>query len=175
MAEDIRLENDEVKNEIPIFSEASGCQLCLKKLSKYTCPRCNVKYCSLECYRSRKHIQCSETFYKKCVMDTLQRDTADSHEKRKMVEILKRFEKKETEENLGDDGLISGEDLEERLEGLNLDKDTEKIWEKLTADEKREFQQAVDDGYIGSLVDTWVPWWITRDSRWVIMGMSSSR
>ena len=164
MAEDIRLKDDEVKSEIPIFSGNSGCQLCLKKLSKYTCPRCNVKYCSVECYRSRKHVQCSETFYKKCVMDTLQGDTIEGHEKRKMMEILKRFEKEEAEESLEDEGFVPGENLEERLEGLNLDRDTEKIWEKLTTDEQREFQQAVDDGFIGSLINTWIPWWITRDS-----------
>jgi hypothetical protein len=101
-------------------------------------------------------------------MDTLKGDTIDNHEKRKMMEILKRFEQEETEDGITDEGL--GENLEERLEGLNLDRDTEKIWEKLTEEEKREFQRAVDDGYIGSLVDTWVPWWITRDTRWVIMG-----
>ena len=168
MAGDIRLKDDVVKDDTPDFTDASGCQLCLKKLSKYTCPRCNVKYCSVECYRSRKHVQCSETFYKQCVMDTLKGDTIDNHEKRKMMEILKRFEQEETEDGITDEGL--GENLEERLEGLNLDQDTEKIWEKLTEEEKREFQRAVDDGYIGSLVDTWVPWWITRDTRWVIMG-----
>ena len=102
-------------------------------------------------------------------MDSLQGDTIEGHEKRKMMEILKRFEKEEAEESLEDEGFVPGENLEERLEGLNLDRDTEKIWEKLTTDEQREFQQAVDDGFIGSLINTWIPWWITRDSsRWVI-------
>ena len=103
-------------------------------------------------------------------METLQGDTIDNHEKRKMIEILKRFEQEETEGGLGEEGSELGENLEERLEGLNLDRDTEKIWEKLTQEERREFQRAVDDGYIGSLVDTWVPWWISKDTRWVIMG-----
>ena len=170
MADDIRLKDDVVEDNIPAFTEATGCQLCLKYLSKYTCPRCNVKYCSLECYKSRKHVQCSEMFYKQCVMETLQGDTVDNHEKRKMMEILKRFEQEEKEQSLGEEELELGENLEERLEGLDLDQDTEKIWEKLTQEEKKEFQRAVDDGYIGSLVDTWVPWWISRDTRWVMMG-----
>ena len=158
-----------VEDDSPAITDSSGCQLCLKKLSKYTCPRCNVKYCSLECYRSRKHSQCSESFYKQCVMETLQGDTVDDHEKRRMMEMLKRFEQEEKEQNFGEEGPELGENLEERLEGLDLDQDTEKIWEKLTQEEKKEFQRAVDDGYIGSLVDTWVPWWISRDTRWVIM------
>ena len=165
MVDDIRLNDD----DIPAFADGSGCQLCLKKLSKYTCPRCNVKYCSVECYRGRKHVQCSETFYKKCVMDSLQGDTIDNQERRKMMEILKRFEEEEAQVASEEEEDRLGENLEERLEGLNLDCDTEKIWEKLTLEEKKEFQRAVDDGYIRSLIETWVPWWINSNTRYVLM------
>lgn len=168
MADEVRLKDEVNKDEIPVFMEATGCKLCLKKLSKYTCPRCNVKYCSLDCYRSRKHVECSEKFYKNCVMETLQGDTVDNQEKRKMVEILKRFEKEESEASLEDERFEADENLEERLEGLNLE-DTEKVWAKLTQEERREFQTAVNDGYIGSLVDVWEPWWITRDTRWAAL------
>lgn len=168
MADEVRLKDEVNKDEIPVFMEATGCKLCLKKLSKYTCPRCNVKYCSLDCYRSRKHVECSEKFYKNCVMETLQGDTVDNQEKRKMVEILKRFEKEESEASLEDERFEADENLEERLEGLNLE-DTEKVWAKLTQEERREFQTAVNDGYIGSLIDVWEPWWITRDTRWAAL------
>lgn len=168
MADEVRLKDEVNKDEIPVFMEATGCKLCLKKLSKYTCPRCNVKYCSLDCYRSRKHVECSEKFYKNCVMETLQGDTVDNQEKRKMVEILKRFEKEESEASLEDERFEADENLEERLEGLNLE-DTKKVWAKLTQEERREFQTAVNDGYIGSLVDVWEPWWITRDTRWAAL------
>lgn len=159
----------EKKDEILEFSDSSGCQLCLKNPSKYTCPRCNVKYCSVECYRSRKHVDCSENFYKKCVMSALQGDTVDEHERRKMMEVLKRFEAEEKDESLPADEIDLGENLQDRLEGLNLDQDTEKIWEKLTQEEKKEFQRAVDDGYIGSLIDSWKPWWNTTNTRWVAL------
>ena len=47
----------------------------MKKSARYTCPRCNVRYCSLECYRSEKHGGCSEAFYHDCVVEDLA-DTA---------------------------------------------------------------------------------------------------
>ena len=171
MAGNIRLKDGENGDDIPAFEETSGCQLCLKNASKYTCPRCNVKYCSLDCYRGRKHVKCSESFYKDCVMDALQGETVDDEGKRRMVEVLKRFKEEETDDGLADDELELGDNLEERLHGLNLDRDTEKVWQSLTDAERKEFQRAVDDGYIGALVDTWVPWWVSRDSRWVIMGI----
>lgn len=37
---------------------------CQSQNFKYSCPRCNIKYCSLDCYRSQAHRQCSEAFYK---------------------------------------------------------------------------------------------------------------
>lgn len=39
-----------------------NCELCGKQ-SNYTCPKCKIKYCSLNCYK--KHSEnCTETFYK---------------------------------------------------------------------------------------------------------------
>ena len=65
------------------------CGLCLSQLSCYTCPRCNVPYCSLVCYRSTNHSVCSEEFYKESVMREL-KDTneTESEGKRRMQEIL---------------------------------------------------------------------------------------
>ncbi|XP_062341658.1 zinc finger HIT domain-containing protein 2 [Osmerus eperlanus] len=65
------------------------CGLCLSQLSCYTCPRCNVPYCSLLCYRSTNHSVCSEEFYKESVMREL-KDTneTESQGKRRMQEIL---------------------------------------------------------------------------------------
>ncbi|MCL7034889.1 hypothetical protein MKW94_024683, partial [Papaver nudicaule] len=27
------------------------CRVCQKQFSQYTCPRCNLRYCSLQCYK----------------------------------------------------------------------------------------------------------------------------
>ena len=64
---------DETKQFLePVTSDTdcpSVCPLCLKQPSKYTCPRCNTRYCSLDCYKSEKHRDCSEMFYKHCFME----------------------------------------------------------------------------------------------------------
>ncbi|KAJ8315934.1 hypothetical protein KUTeg_005948 [Tegillarca granosa] len=49
--------------------EKSFCKICLKDESQYTCPRCNIQYCSVDCYKSEKHVDCSEAFYKDCFME----------------------------------------------------------------------------------------------------------
>lgn len=57
-----------------------------------------------------------------------------------MCEILKRvYETNESHENLDSDDEEDLLDIHERLAGVNLD-DTEKVWEKLTLDEKQEFE-----------------------------------
>ena len=167
MADEIHLKHVVEKDATPLNQEGFGCQLCLEKAAKYTCPRCNVRYCSLECYKCQKHLSCSEQFYKKCVIEALQDERIDSKGRQEMVEILQRQQEFENEDGVIDEECGT-EDLGERLEGLNLDKDCEKVWEKLTDGEKQEFEKAVNTGYIGSLVDAWVPWWIENKQRYVM-------
>lgn len=45
---------------------------CNKEQAKYTCPRCNLGYCGLSCYRHKEHSDCSEAFYKECCMEALE-------------------------------------------------------------------------------------------------------
>ncbi|GFZ47135.1 hypothetical protein JCM24511_04878 [Saitozyma sp. JCM 24511] len=96
---------------------------------QYTCPRCNVAYCSLDCFRDEKHSQCSEPFYRTTVMESIASDPkADQEEKRRMMEMLRRFEDAAAE---GDEALAELEEEEEEededdelaaaLEGLDLD------------------------------------------------------
>lgn len=92
---------------------------CRRQVSKYTCPTCNLPYCSLTCFRSPAHADCSETFYK----NEIQRDVGENpnlkaEERLKMMEMLKRFEEMENEEDHNDDEEDDG--LAERFEGIDL-------------------------------------------------------
>ncbi|ORX39316.1 hypothetical protein BD324DRAFT_619238 [Kockovaella imperatae] len=104
------------------------CGICRKKDSNYTCPRCNIAYCSLECFRAESHGQCSEPFYRSTIFSEIATDPkVDNDEKRKMMEMLKRFEDaqiegeeafeqlKRQEEEYADDQLLSA------LKGVDLD------------------------------------------------------
>lgn len=65
------------------------CMMCKCKPSCYTCPRCNLHYCSLACYQSPDHTMCSETFYKESVLKELKdMGTTENEGRKKMHEML---------------------------------------------------------------------------------------
>lgn len=67
---------------------------CRKAPSAYTCPACNIPYCSIECFQdTARHSQCSEPFFKREVEDNIRgvRDRTPG-EKNKMFELLQLFE-----------------------------------------------------------------------------------
>ena len=73
-----------------------------------------------------------------------------------MLEILRKLEER------GDDVDEGGGDtrsLEERLAGLDLEKETEVVWQRLTPSEQREFQEIVMSGKMGHLLSAYTPWW----------------
>ncbi|KRT78871.1 hypothetical protein AMK59_7695, partial [Oryctes borbonicus] len=138
---------------------------CENALGKYTCPKCNILYCSLTCYQSEIHLQCSEEFYRDSVMANLSPD-ADSNSKSKMLEILKRIHEENEATHGANEQLDSDDesvddylDLADRLAGIDLD-DTEKVWEQLTDNEKKEFEAFVCTEDVSKLVKAWSPWWM---------------
>ncbi|KAG8252723.1 Zinc finger HIT domain-containing protein 2 [Homalodisca vitripennis] len=73
------------------------CKMCLQIEAKYVCPRCNMPYCSLSCYQSESHVQCSESFYRDCVVEQIRGDQLDSESQQNMVEILQRVQQIDTQ------------------------------------------------------------------------------
>ncbi|KAI9241786.1 hypothetical protein MVEG_04645 [Podila verticillata NRRL 6337] len=75
-------------------SNAAPCGICKSQPFKYICPRCNLRYCSLTCYKDKSHIQCTESFYKSSVMSELKASPSSTpQDRQKMLGILDRFEK----------------------------------------------------------------------------------
>lgn len=83
---------EDFKDEFKADIEKSTCEICFKHKSQYTCPKCNILYCSLNCYRNQiKHLSCSEHFYQDQVINELKScQISDIEEKNKLAEILKR-------------------------------------------------------------------------------------
>uniref|UniRef100_A0A7E4UZ00 DUF4168 domain-containing protein n=2 Tax=Panagrellus redivivus TaxID=6233 RepID=A0A7E4UZ00_PANRE len=53
-------------------SQPSACQFCLCDTPKlYCCPKCKAFYCSLRCYKAKKHSSCSEKFYQEQISQTV--------------------------------------------------------------------------------------------------------
>ncbi|KAL3861868.1 hypothetical protein ACJMK2_007882 [Sinanodonta woodiana] len=155
----IHVEPDDTNAEILASGKGRVCNFCLNKPPKYTCPRCNQVYCSSDCYKSKKHLSCSESFYKDCFMECLADCRAAPGDKEKIMEMLNRVNE-ETAVDFDDNTEI--EDLEERIQDLDLDKDADKIWDILTEKEKQEFTSMVREGCLGGLVEVWIPWWESK-------------
>ncbi|KAI1788145.1 hypothetical protein LXA43DRAFT_974958 [Ganoderma leucocontextum] len=108
------------------------CAICRRQFARYTCPRCNIPYCSLVCFRSEKHGDCSESFSRKEVeLDVKNAPSASTEEKRRMMELLKRD---------GDD------DLQRRMQNIDLDAASyDELWAALTPAERERFLRGVND------------------------------
>ena len=138
----------------------SSCAFCAKETAKYICPRCNVHYCSSTCYKSEKHMRCSELFYKECVMEAMKEQKASDESKRKVLEMLTKLEEQDREAQKD----LETEDLEERLGEIDINSaDPEALWSALTDRERRNFESAVESGEISNVIGIWVPWWSSRD------------
>lgn len=86
-----------VNNRAPNFEGMSSpigggpCALCMTVPSRYTCPRCNVSYCGLSCYRGVRHRTCSEAFYRDEVLRGLQEAARSEGRKGDIEGILTRW------------------------------------------------------------------------------------
>ncbi|KAF9269090.1 hypothetical protein L218DRAFT_418922 [Marasmius fiardii PR-910] len=145
------------------------CKICRRQLSRYTCPSCSIPYCSLICFRSPVHSDCSETFYKKEIQNGIDNQPAKSAKERlTMMEILKRFEDSSLDdEGLFDDDDEGEDDLANRFEGVDLENAAhEDIWDRLTEDEKSRFLKAVENpesdlgkDLLAHSREEFEPWW----------------
>ncbi|KAI0316007.1 hypothetical protein OF83DRAFT_1061091, partial [Amylostereum chailletii] len=152
---------------------------CRRQFSRYTCPRCNLAYCSIPCFRSEGHAQCSESFYRTQLESDINTTPSKSIEERKqMMDLLKRFEEDNLDdpfENIDDDDDNEGEVLEKRLAGLDLDDASyDQLWATLTPAERSRFLNAVRDpsselaqellASPSIMEDVRTPWWEVSDA-----------
>ncbi|KAF8347773.1 hypothetical protein F5887DRAFT_1060585 [Amanita rubescens] len=126
------------------------CNICKRQFSKYTCPSCNIPYCSLSCFRSQAHSQCSEPFYKnELEIDIHSAPSKSIEERRKMTELLRKFEEESVNDD-ADDLTTSDDDLDadlaRRLQGINLENvNPDELWSLLNAEERSKFMEVLRD------------------------------
>ncbi|RLU19936.1 hypothetical protein DMN91_008495 [Ooceraea biroi] len=149
------------------------CRLCNERTSLYTCPRCEIGFCSSKCYKSDSHMDCSESFYKQNVQEELKSQESDPESRQKMLEILKRVHEEGWDNILDDSDTGDDEDspldsdddetrdLETRLQNVNLD-DPNELWSVLSAAERQEFEALLKNGEAEKFLPKWVPWWTRR-------------
>ncbi|XP_014285626.1 zinc finger HIT domain-containing protein 2 [Halyomorpha halys] len=139
------------------------CKFCLMKKAKYVCPKCGTPFCSVNCYKSEDHVDCSEAFYQEWVEGELKGSKVSVDGKKKMLEILKRISNEDAafDEELDSDDEASLPDLSERLAGIDIN-DSDVVWEKLSVTEQAAFKELIKTGDISSLIPAWEPWWFQR-------------
>ncbi|KAI9145561.1 hypothetical protein BKA69DRAFT_443824 [Paraphysoderma sedebokerense] len=144
----------------------AGCMLiCKKQISKYTCPRCNLKYCCLSCYKSDVHRNCTESFYQNVVMDEIKGLKASDEQVKGMKDILQRLEANAIQQELEFDEDEDQSDMAARFADLDLESaDPEEILNRLTPEEREEFEKQLlsaksENPDLAELVPIWVPWW----------------
>lgn len=126
----------------------SFCPAAEAQPARYTCPRCNVPYCSLRCYRA--HGTCVEDFYRDQVLGELRGRSASPS---RLASALRRLrQQRETEDEPEDADLRPGP-APGGLSGL---------WEQLNPAEKVAFERLLSRGEAGQLLPPWRPWWWDR-------------
>ena len=135
------------------------CDLCKTKASKYTCPKCSLRYCGIDCYKGENHRKCSEEFYKEQVLRELEHMKSTDGDKKRTMEILKRV--MQCEKNVdyvwSDNEAI--ENLAKRMEDIDLETASfDEMYGRLTEKERRLFESVVQSGEI-EILDVCTPWW----------------
>eukprot|EP00250_Pteridium_aquilinum_P004577 c14786_g1_i1 orf=269-1579(-) len=165
------------------------CLVCRKQFSHYTCPRCNVRYCSLPCYRSHSD-RCLESFNRDNVLANLQDCTATPDTRKRMLKALQRFHSSDAMDvqhagmdcDGGDDDDGDDEDApgrrtcilsENTLNKLVSGEDIE--LSDLSPEEKRAFLRAVTSGEFSHMIKPWEPWWLSPFVKKIVLNKDGNR
>ncbi|KAL3666094.1 hypothetical protein V7S43_008885 [Phytophthora oleae] len=148
-------------------SLARVCRVCTTQEARYTCPRCNIPYCSVNCYRFHGE-GCTEQFFETHVRSEMQltsnsRGHDEKKQQKSIQELLERVKEFQEEQQQVDDE----EALMQRMEELALlDREGKLTLESLTLEEKKKFLGEVADGRLGKLVQLWSPWWVMSERKY---------
>ncbi|KAJ3682130.1 hypothetical protein LUZ60_014703 [Juncus effusus] len=147
------------------------CRVCQKQFSQYTCPRCNTRYCSLNCYKNHS-VRCTESFMRENVLDEMKQIQPEDETKKKMMDILKRFHSEDQEEEINsddeddDDNTFSEELIQKVLSGEEI-----KL-EDLNPDEIKKFKKSLISGELSKLIQPWTPWWAQPSAKSLSLSQS---
>ncbi|XP_027195980.1 uncharacterized protein LOC113790504 [Dermatophagoides pteronyssinus] len=174
-----------------IASRNRCCHFCSNQNGRYECSQCHRPYCSIDCFRSQTHQDCSEQFYKRMVLEQLKNDHY-SNDKEKFMEILRRNQNsadyvdmlKTSDDDDNDDDEVEEIDLDwinddrmhqfmERIMSICLDDnvDLESIWtDQLTESDRKEFIEIIETNpdYFNRIIPKCQPWWLQKEWQTIV-------
>ncbi|PWN35963.1 uncharacterized protein FA14DRAFT_172554 [Meira miltonrushii] len=95
-------EEEDEKEQKPTQASGLLCAICRIRPSPYTCPQCNIPYCSVTCFRHTKHERCSKPFIQQALDEERhakedegdgENAFVDEEEREKMMDVLRRIQK----------------------------------------------------------------------------------
>lgn len=128
----------------------SVCSICKNQLNQYICPKCNVHYCSLNCYKVHSK-DCTNLFYQERIVENLKIPNTKESLKVETLEMLKNIEKEKIETNLDEKDI-------QLLSNLDLSKDIS--LNDLPENLQKDFKDSLKDGRISTWLKIWIPWWV---------------
>jgi len=164
---DISLKYSSNQNTAQLKAEV--CRVCSQNEARYTCPKCSIPYCSVQCYRNHNGTDgdsdkssCTEIFYRDRVSQVLRLEGKDREQETKRM--LNRAHHELSKDILDDssdhDELFSKEELSNFLriiEGGN-EEELEKLF--VSPRLKTAVHNSVERGELQEwLLEPWHPWW----------------
>lgn len=161
---------------------ARVCLVCARAAARYSCPRCNVPYCSVPCYRGHGGSACAEGFAAEQVAGVLAAERSERGRGGGRREVEAAIARSELGRDTGwaaghrgggddegrsdDDDGGSAEDDEDGEDVGGLEDDEAAAAEVaaggvegLPPSLREAFLAAVRDGSAAAAVPVWVPWW----------------
>ncbi|KAF6766953.1 Zinc finger, HIT-type [Kalmanozyma brasiliensis GHG001] len=98
------------------------CNICYARPAGYNCPRCNIPYCSLVCFRRKEHEECSSAFASSEISVASGSNVLveEERERRKVVDILGRLESGEREARERQEDEEDSSEVEDGDEGADV-------------------------------------------------------
>lgn len=154
------------------------CLVCTRQFAEYNCPRCNIAYCSLICYRGHGE-SCTQKFYQEQILQQAKEESVTAAQRENMQDILMRVQKKQHEQEGMQDRILlangggnadgTGREQEKGLplndeermynDMARLAMDSDISLDKLTPEQRVLFLRAVASGSLSNYLEVWDPWW----------------
>jgi HIT zinc finger len=148
----------------PLNREEDGddiCNVCRQCESRYKCPRCQIPYCSVACYKQHDTdgASCTELFYQDRVSTVLHYEAKE--QSKSMQQILNRCHQVTSEDDSDQDEEVFEEALFRLAEALQNGTATAEDAERhLTPELRPEFERAVKNGELTTMIERWHAWWM---------------
>jgi len=157
------------------------CLVCLENKARYTCPKCQMPFCSTECYRQHTNIDsstttsgnhpppCSEDFFKRKVFSLMQLESSEQQENSHRA--LNRYHHQSSNEqnfqeylNDDDNDTVNLYELQlqlDLLENENKELPYKELVKLLSPSVRAMFENDLKTGKLQaeSILNRWHPWW----------------